>query len=53
MQMFLRNKESLRETLYIVKEFSKHAGSKLNIDKTECILTCRVKSDKTRHLSYN
>lgn len=32
--MFFRNKESLREALNTINEFYKHAGSKLNIDKT-------------------
>ena len=37
--LFLKNIDTLKETLKTIKVFAKLAGSKLNVDKTECILT--------------
>lgn len=37
--LFLKNIDSLKEALKTIKDFSKRAGSRLNVDKTECILT--------------
>lgn len=41
---FFRNRKFLKEALKTNKDFSKYAGYKLNIDKTECILTGCFKS---------
>ena len=38
----MKNIDSLKEALKTIKEFSKRAGSRLNVDKTECILTGRL-----------
>ena len=35
----LKDEESLEKTLHIIEEFSYVSGLKLNLEKTECILT--------------
>lgn len=38
MTLTLKNIESLPHGINIIKVFGKHAGSKINLNKTECIL---------------
>lgn len=37
MTLTLKNIESLPHGINIIKVFGKHAGSKINLNKTECI----------------
>ena len=44
--VLLKNAQSLSHTLSTLREFSLHAGSKINIEKTECILLGSLKDKK-------